>query len=229
MDVLYILGRGSKHNDMEIRLSLRCLEKNADGLGRVFIVGNCPAWLQNVVHIPAEDTYVAESNAFQKILKACKTDISDDFLLMNDDFFMLKPFCPDTYPHYTRGVLEHKQEDDPYSRSINKTRDFLLKYTKTPLNYDIHCPMVLNKHRFLMLEGISESVKRDDTGILCRSTYGNIFNVFDFCDSTIEDMKLRTDEWKEPNKSGCISTSDDCDNILKRIEKMYPNKSRWEK
>ena len=71
-DILYILGRGSKHDDKELRLSLRCLENNADGFDRVFIVGNCPDWVQNVVHIPAEDTWTAENNAFQKILNICK-------------------------------------------------------------------------------------------------------------------------------------------------------------
>ena len=228
MDVLYILGRGSKHEDMELRLSLRCLEKNAKGLGRVFIVGNCPEWVKNVIHIPAEDTYQSESNAFQKILKGCKSSISDEFLLMNDDFFMMKEFDVNNYPIWTRGVLEQKNEDDPYSRSINKTREFLLPYSKVPLNYEVHCPIKLNKHRMLMLEDIAESVKRAETGLLCRSLYGNIFNVCDFWDTCIEDTKLRTDEWKEPNKTGCISTSDDCDNILKIIEGKYSNKSRWE-
>lgn len=226
MDILYILGRGSKHEDMELRLSLRCLEKNAKGLDRVFIVGNCPEWVKNVIHIPAEDTFQAESNAFQKILKGCTSSISDEFLLMNDDFFILKEIDVNNYPVWTRGVLEQKQEDDPYSRSINRTREFLLPYSKVPLNYEVHCPMKLNKYRMLMFEDIAERVKRAETGLLCRSLYGNIFDKY--CKST-PDTKIYKDEWKEPNETGCISTSDDCDNILKRIEQMYPNKSRWER
>lgn len=38
MDILYILGNGSVHDNMEIRLSLRTVEKYAKNLDRVFIV-----------------------------------------------------------------------------------------------------------------------------------------------------------------------------------------------
>lgn len=225
MDVLYILGRGSKHDDMELRLSLRCLEKNARGVDRVFIVGNCPDWVQNVTHIPAEDTWTAENNAFQKILKACRSDISDEFLLMNDDFFMIESFSTN-YEYFSKGKLEKREKNDPYSLSINKTFDFVKRYNKTPNNFEVHCPFRINKHRALLLEGIAEYFKKQDTGILFRSLYGN---VFDFWFREVEDTKIYDDVWREVGPTRCISTSDDCDNILKRIEEMYPNKSRWEK
>ena len=225
MDVLYILGRGSKHEDMELRLSLRCLEKNARGIGRVFIVGNKPDWVQNVTHIPAEDTWTAENNAFQKILKACRSDISDEFLFMNDDFFMIESFSTN-YEYFSRGKLEKREKDDPYSLSINNTFDFVKRYNKTPNNFEVHCPFRINKHRALLLDGIAEYFKKQDTGILFRSLYGN---VFDFWFRKAEDTKIYDDVWKDPKETGCISTSDDCDNILNKIEEMYPNKSRWEK
>lgn len=230
-DVLYILGRGSKHDDLELRLSLRCLEKNAIGVDRVFIVGNCPEWVQNVVHIPSEDTYTAENNAFQKILKACRSDITTHFLLMNDDFFMLKSFVVSQYPYFTRGALRYRKEDNPYNRSINKTRELLEKFAYIlPANFEVHCPIIINKRKFLLLENIAEEFKKESTGVLCRSLYANLFWCVDcFSKFPIKDTKLYKDEWKEPEYSKCISTSDDCDNILKRIEKMYPNKSRWEK
>ena len=225
MDILYILGRGSKHDDMELRLSLRCLEKNCHGINRVFIVGNKPDWVQNVTHIPAEDTWTAENNAFQKILKACRSDISDEFLLMNDDFFMLNQFDI-RYKLFSRGTLEKTEKDDLYSQSKNKTLDFVKRYSITPANFEVHCPMPINKHRALLLEGIAEYFKKEKTGLLFRSLYGNVFG---FWSQVVEDTKIYYDFWKDPNETGCISTSDDCDKILKKIEEMYPNKSRWEK
>lgn len=231
MDVLYILGRGSKHNDMELRLSLRCLEKNAIGVDRVFIVGNCPELVQNVVHIPAEDTYTAENNAFQKVLKACHNGISDNFLLMNDDFFLLEKRNIEYYPYFIRGYLGVEKPENSYKRSINRTIMNLKQYCKFPFNYEVHCPIKLNKNKVLLLEGIAEHFKKEE-GILLRSFYHNVFNndPNDFEEGTlVEDTKIYTDTWKDPNQTGCISTSDDCDNIIKRIEKMYPNKSRWEK
>lgn len=231
MDVLYILGRGSKHDDMELRLSLRCLEKNAIGVDRVFIVGNKPEWVQNVVHIPAEDTYTAENNAFQKVLKACHNGISDNFLLMNDDFFLLEKRDIEYYPFFVRGWLDVEKPDNSYKRSINRTVMALKPYSKAPMNYEVHCPIIFNKHKMLFLEGVAEYFKKEE-GILIRSFYHNVFyrDCNDFEEGTlVEDTKIYTDTWEDPNKTGCISTSDDCDNILKRIEKMYPNKSRWEK
>lgn len=231
MDVLYILGRGSKHNDMELRLSLRCLERNAIGVDRVFIVGNKPEWVQNVNHIPAEDTYTAENNAFQKVLKACKNGISEDFVLMNDDFFLLRRTILEDYLPFIRGFLNKKNAENHYDRTLNQTKCVLDGYCKNPFNFDVHCPMVFNKHRVLLLEGIAEYFKKQETGVLLRSLYGNIFNLASDFETRlfVEDPKIHTDTWEDPNKTGCISTSDDCDNILKRIEQMYPDKSRWEK
>lgn len=230
LDTLYILGRGSKHDDMELRLSLRCLEKNAKGIGRVFIVGNCPDWVQNVVHIPAEDTWTPENNAFQKILKACRSDISDMFLLMNDDFFMLRPFDVETYPYYDRGYLEKKEEDTPYNRSINKTIEVLKMFGDRNTNYEVHCPIRIQKNKFLLMTDIAEYFKKENTGVLCRSLYGNIFDTSleDFY-GPVEDPKNYDDEWKPVQETGCLSTSDNCDNILKRIEEVCPLKSRCEK
>lgn len=232
MDILYILGRGSKHDDKELRLSLRCLENNAEGFDRVFIVGNCPDWLQNVVHIPAEDTWTAENNAFQKILKACKNGISDNFILMNDDFFMLKHTNLEFYPDYIRGWLNFRKKTDPYSLSINRTINALRPYCKYPFNYEVHCPIKFNKNKMLLLDGIAEYFKKEDTGLLVRSFYHNVFsdNPDDFPRGRlVTDTKIYSDTWKEQNETGCISTSDDCTQILKHIGFMYPNKSRWEK
>ena len=231
MDVLYILGRGSKHDDMELRLSLRCLEKNAEGIDRIFIVGNCPDWVQNVTHIPAEDTWTAENNSFQKILIACRSDISDEFLLMNDDFFMLAPFNVETYPYYDRDKLTKRvEENNPYNRSINKTIDVLKLFgVFNPTNYDVHCPFRIQKNTFLLLESLAELFKEENTGVLCRSIYGNIFNIVDDYGGPVSDPKVYNDEWRPVQETRCLSTSDNCDNILKRVEEVCPLKSRWEK
>ena len=226
-DVLYILGRGSKHEDMELRLSLRCLAENARNIDRVFIVGNCPDWVHNVKHIPAEDTWTAENNAFQKILKACDSDISNDFLLMNDDFFMLTPFDAETYPDFFFFYLKDRIKPDLYGKCIENTYNFLKEHGKPrPLDFDVHCPMIINKGAFLLLKETAEKVKNDDTGLLCRSLYGNIFNKTGV---GCIDPKLREDVWKEPSLTGCISTSDNCDSILKELENRFNKKSRWEK
>ena len=136
------------------------------------------------------------------------------------------------YETYLRGYLEKREPKNSYDKSINKTFDFLKQYCYVPLNYEVHCPVILNKNKVLLLSDVAEKFKKEDAGILIRSTYFNIFSErlhvwreHEF----VEDTKIHTDTWQEPNETGCISTSDDCDNIIKKIEEMYPNKSRWEK
>ncbi len=231
MDVLYILGRGSKHDNLELRLSIRTLEANGKNIDRVFIVGNKPEWVQNVIHIPAEDTYQKMQNHAHKVLKAIYGGISEDFLLMNDDFFMLKPFDVETYPYYVRGELEPFEADDgeqmpTYQRALNQTREYLLNHgVKKPLAYNVHCPIRYNANKFKTFENLFNDVKFDDIGYSWRCLYGNTFV---YNPKAVSDCKDFDDQWKE-SETGCISTSDNCDNILKKIEELYPNKSRWEK
>jgi len=226
MDILYILGRGSKHDDMEIRLSLRTIGKYAKNLDRVFIVGNCPEWIQNVVHIPAEDTYYFAQNHFIKVFKACESDISENFLLMNDDFYMLKPFDIEQYPFFVRGPLLKQKGDSLYFKVINKTYDFLKDNGYTDLlNYSVHSPIIYNKKTFKKLKNIGESVLHTYVGYSIRNLYGNMFVKHGL---TVKDPKMHEDEFLE-TETGCISSSDKCDNVLKKLEEMFPEKSRWEK
>lgn len=55
MDVLYYIGGGSMHNNNELRYSLRSLQKHCRDLGKVWVVGNKPDFLQNVEYVWLED------------------------------------------------------------------------------------------------------------------------------------------------------------------------------
>ena len=95
-DIVYILRTDPRfYKNDDIKYSLRSLDKNFKGKGKVFIVGGRPNWINvnTVTHIYAEDKERNKLvNAIHKILIACKDKrISEDFiLLMNDDFLFLK-------------------------------------------------------------------------------------------------------------------------------------------
>ena len=55
IDVVYVLGKGTKWNDNEIRFSLRSLAKNVTGIRNVYIVGERPDFLKRVIHISYPD------------------------------------------------------------------------------------------------------------------------------------------------------------------------------
>lgn len=102
MDVVYILGSGSLSKNEEIRYSLRALSENMLDLGKVYIIGEDPGFLPGARHISAKDSADEKwKNAYNKIVRAsCLSDISEEFLLMNDDFFMIEPFVGAEFPFY---------------------------------------------------------------------------------------------------------------------------------
>ncbi|MBO7733082.1 MAG: hypothetical protein J6S67_11030 [Methanobrevibacter sp.] len=227
MDILYILGYGSTMYDWEIRLSLRTLDKYATNVDRVFIVGKLPAFVKDVIHIPCGDPYQPSNNHFLKVFAAIDGNISENFLLMNDDFYMMRPFDVEKYPYYVRGKMELIENPSRYQKMLNRTLTYLQdKGHKTVWHYGCHCPIIYNKTNFLQLKPIFEKVKYDLIGLSPRILYGNMFVKRH---RTINDPKMHEDVLMEVNDAGCLSSSPKCQHVLNSICKMFPKRSRWEK
>jgi len=143
-------GFGSRWNDTELRYCLRGIEKYLTGYGDIFIIGKAPAWCRNVIEISAEDddkTYWKERNIYRKILKACGDDrVTEDFLFMNDDHFLLAPFEASKFPNYYEGFLgDQMGRIDQYGNTVRNTSEIIHEYS---LYFDIHVPIVYNKELF---------------------------------------------------------------------------------
>lgn len=227
MDALYVLGKSSQYDNLELRLSLRSLEQNAKDLESVFIVGEKPKWIKNVVHIPVDDVYTRENNVFRKILTACKLDISENFFFMNDDFYMMKPFIMAEYPYFVNGEVVGISNPSRYQEIQNKTLNELQSKGMTRvMDYRVHCPIIFNKEKLLMLENYYKDTKLENVGYSLRLLYGNFF-----VENPIitEDCKLwGLDEIRE-TKQGCISTKDDCDDVLQELLKIFNKPSKYER
>ena len=106
MPVLYPLctgAKGSLYNDIEIRLSLRSLDKYGCNVGDICIVGKVVDWLKGVEFIEFLDDKRHEyrdRNIWLKCLQGFT--FSDSYLFMNDDHFMLREFDAVTFPYYYR-------------------------------------------------------------------------------------------------------------------------------
>ena len=56
MDIVYIIGKGSKWNNQELKYSLRSIAKYGINIGKVFIVGYKPNFVSDeVIYIPCDD------------------------------------------------------------------------------------------------------------------------------------------------------------------------------
>lgn len=196
-DIVIPMGTGSRWNDNELRYTLRGIEKYLSGYRNIYIIGHKPEWLQNVTHIPFPDysrLILKEKNICDKLREACRcNDISDTFLMFNDDFFLLKRMYASSVPYYYDGTLRVKykklNEFNPYKKTIRNTLHYLqnnFMNTEHQLNYEVHGPILFNKDLFKEVVSPCDWINNPH-GFGMRALYGNIINV-QGC--SISDLKI---------------------------------------
>ncbi|MEJ0072530.1 MAG: hypothetical protein WDN27_00310 [Candidatus Saccharibacteria bacterium] len=191
MDVVYLFKESEEHDSAELRYSLRSL-KNVDH-DKVFIVGEKPVWATNVEYIPVAQTGTKGKNVARNLSVAVGTEaISEDFIMMNDDFFFMKPqsFTGNLHWGPLRDIIARYgvryEEDTDYTRNMKQTLELLVSLGfDDPLCYELHVPMILNKTNMRrMRQEVSGPIYQ------FRSFYGNYFNVGGV---QIEDVKIFLD------------------------------------
>ncbi len=179
----------------------------------IWIVGDKPDWYKGN-HIPITEykwnIHIPIHNQENKIRAACEhPDISDDFILSNDDFFIMKPT---QLKLFNRGTLQQhiseRQRRDQYQRSLQQTLEILHRQDiAEPLSFDLHIPMLLNKQKRLELSYAMEPKLNRGYMPLFRSLYGNLYpepseymvdvkNIGNFTDSvylSTSDKTFKTD------------------------------------
>jgi len=233
MDILYILGSGSLHNNEELRYSLRALEKNIPGASRVIVVGENPGFLSDKVqfHYLPEAKGNKEFCIAKKIEWACQNVMQGDFLFMNDDFFIHKKIVPSAFPNYQKGCLSQSAPDKKYERSLHDTFNYLKSLGHTTFHFDVHTPIIYNTDKFLALSPHWEYSKTLHFGIVVKSMYGNIYKVphLPYKDVKLGRLKLFEDFQRIENTS-CISCSDHGwrNGVADYLKHLFPNPSKYE-
>ena len=153
-DVVYTLGIGSQWGNNEIKYSLRSISRNLKNFRNVWIVGECPNFLTNVYHLPYPDKFtIPDQNIADKIRHACECPyISDDFLFINDDHYLLKPFDIETFPYFWDTTLDEKVKrlgHVGYGARVGNTLRHLQANGLPIKNFDVHTPILYNKKLFL--------------------------------------------------------------------------------
>jgi hypothetical protein len=228
MDYVYIVRDGQNE---ELRYSLRSLAKNAPE-GRVWLVGGKPDWF-NGSNISVRDKAGKFKNIAACLYTAASSDdISDDFILMNDDFFILENIA-NFLPLYG-GTLASKIASytnllgpTVYSGILGRAMKYMnSKGIKDPLDYDIHVPLEINKKKFL------ELVPYDS--LAPRSVYGNLAEIggTEITDvKTYNDPRYRSKSYNyDKENSPFISSNDDSFSTLldTMLADMFPDQSQYE-
>lgn len=233
MDIVYLV----KDADVcdELTLSLRSLKNLPHD--KVFLVGGCPHNIDKtkVIHIQTIQSYTKYKNTTLGLEAVCKDDrLSDDFILMNDDFFIMRPINdPVSELNLHRGLVsdvmfEYQSvypENEEYIQGMYETFKILKDMgIEEPLSYELHIPMVMNKRKVLHMLDLP-GVRMVEC-LHKRSLYGNMF----LKDSTYtKDVKMHLRMKEMPDNTNFLSTSD---GYFKRMSfilgAMFNEKSEYE-
>ena len=220
----------------ELRYSLRSVEKNFK-YRDVWFYGGCPVNLKPDHHVPVSQN---EPSKWERVrgmmMKACENDnITEDFWLFNDDFFVLRP-VPENIPAYHNGSIyrqivknenRHGMTSNDYTRRLRHLVITLEKARKECYNYGVHKPMLINRKKML------EVLKLFPDEPMQRALYGNYWNIGGV---RRKDMKIRVLNYDHMDEVRTqwdfVSTSDDSFNsgtIGQFLRERFNIQSRFEK
>lgn len=233
MDIVYSLK--SDYNGQELRYSLRSLENVPHD--KVFIVGGCPKCVnkEKVAHIPVLQGSNRYQNTTLSLIAACDDSrISADFILFNDDFFVLEKIeNPVQELNLNMGSLYAqaerliKKNNTYYGESLFKTAEFLSKKCgiKEPLSYELHTPFIFNKAKLKELFCLEEFLQNAALSVGKRSIYGNLYLTDG---KNMPDCKVFS-HTKEIKAGKFLSTSDKGFSLIKDfLKQKFSQKSKYE-
>ncbi|WP_326813936.1 MULTISPECIES: hypothetical protein [unclassified Streptomyces] len=199
--------------------------------GRVWLVGHRPQWAAGVGHIPTRQAGTKYQNTTVAVRAACEhPDVSERFLLCNDDFFAMHPV--EEMPVFHRGPVRRVEAyyaaraSGKYLRGMRETRELLESLGHPePLSYELHVPLPVDRAGMLnVLE-----VGRHLDVVHKRSLYGNLAQLGG---AEIRDVKIlhRAPRGYGPD-SPFLSTMPDSfahGHIGQFIRRAFPEPSRYE-
>lgn len=233
MDIVYLV-KNCQVND-ELTYSLRSLVNLPHD--NVFIVGGCPHNVDKskITYIsipPAPIKYTTTTNNLKSV--CLDSRLSNEFILMNDDFFILKPIKdPHNELNLCRGTIKEVLDemsrrhtvDSQYMIGMKQMYTFLSDLgNPNPLSYELHIPMVIDKSKFMSMFSLPYI---DSIRVLHKRTlYGNLF----MKDSKrIRDVKVYRDFFTPLGSDKFLSTEDiSWPRVKDYIVKLFPDKSPFE-
>lgn len=182
IDVVYILGDESRWDDREIFYSVRSVEKHLKNYRKIFIVGRKPIFFgPNVIEIPYQDIFGNKArNIMAKIRRAATdTRVTGEFILMNDDYFLLEDVDATTYPYYYKNTLQKSVDincnNGDYLPHLQATLKLMQAHNLPTKNFDSHYLIRYNKAKFrAVCDKYDWAVSH---GFIMRSVYCNTLGI----------------------------------------------------
>ena len=165
-----------KNKGIDLKYSIRSVIKNFP-YSKIVLVGDKPEWYhekENFIYIPSENkkspSWTLGWAAFQHMIKLVKYADFEEFILFNDDFFVMKPVIE--FKDMCRRESDYKlrvKVNRTYNSRVLKT----LKYTKSKKYFNLHAPMRMKVSNVRELTDFW--LKSKDKDLSFRTIYGNMF------------------------------------------------------
>lgn len=225
-DVVYILK--NNYASEELRYSVRSVVQNFPHI-RIIFVGGKPDYMTADIQIFDNQVggtkWERSTHSLKLILE--NEDITEDFWLFNDDFFIMNKVEPTM--NFFGGTLEKRISElraafgdtSAYCRGLERTRAELLNREKDALSFALHVPMLINRTKALRL------FDEVPSPIMFRSYYGNYFEVP--C-QYMKDVKVR--DLESVPGSDYLSTTDEAfkdGKVGEFIRASFPDPCDYEK
>ena len=197
----------------ELRYSLRSVERNFK-YRDVWFYGGCPVNLKPDHHVAVVQN---EPSKWERVrammMKVCENNnITEDFWLFNDDFFVLRPVSEDMPPYYNGSIYRqivrvenrHGMTSNDYTRRLRHLAETLERARKGHNNYGVHKPMLINREKML------EVLRLFPDEPMSRGLYGNYWEIGGV---RRKDMKVRVNVYEHMDEVKTqwdfLSTSDE--------------------
>lgn len=167
-------------NNEELRYSIRSVVENFP-YNSIWFYGGCPTTLEPDHMVRVEQR---GSRKWEKVrnmmLEACKNDnLTEDFWLFNDDFFVLKPMPNGIEPRFDgtltskieRVEANHGGSPSEWTNNLRHLRETLQKAGKGEKNYAIHVPLLVNRRK------MREVLEKYPDEPMMRALYGNYWEI----------------------------------------------------
>lgn len=218
-------------NSLELKYCLRSIEKHVQDLGQIILIGDCPGYINdsivNVCPFTEWNWYqYLTRNIHDKLMIACKTAfVSDRFLYMNDDHFLLEDIYPTELPAY-HGGKEFKGSGK-YNVTIASTIQKL--QGRDYNNFDIHAPLLMYKKAYLEIVGSLNW--KIPFGYCIKTMYCNGLGLQgEYYPDYKLDRKPSESDFNEILTRKFFSIGDKAftSNMLEFLHQLYPHKSKYE-
>lgn len=177
IDVVYPV-QPTRNGNAELRYSLRSLKNMPHG--KVHIFSDRIPWLsKEIVWHPSSDKPGRSrfANVNETLLRACNDpNVSDPFVFMNDDFYVMKPITD--LPYYCNGTLQQHWDYlhqfytmSKYMRDLLETQSVLKEMGYGTIDFEVHAPILFYKDK------LKEVLTKFPNTACRRTIYGNLMEV----------------------------------------------------